>query len=100
MYTIPYKARLVYSFKNINATGSHDHPFSGWHLVAEYEVTSHNTDQGLLKEAADSARTMLETETIEVGADKGYESRKDILNCVMNGIVPNVAMKSDKKERT
>jgi len=52
-----------------------------------------------LKEIADSTRTLLETETIEVVADKGYESRKDILNCVMNGIVPNVAMKYDKKER-
>ena len=32
-------------------------------------------------------------------ADKGYESREDILNCVMNGIVPNVALKYDKEER-
>lgn len=72
----------------------------GSHLVAEFEVTNHNTDQGLLKDIADSTRTLLETETIEVVADKGYESRKDILNCVMNGIVPNVAMKYDKKERT
>jgi len=48
----------------------------GSHLVAEFEVTNHNTDQGLLKEIADSTRTLLETETIEVVADKGYESRK------------------------
>ena len=72
----------------------------GSHLVAEYEVTNHNTDQGLLKEVAESAKEVLETEILEVVADKGYESRKDILNCVMNGIVPNVAMKYDKKERT
>ena len=31
--------------------------------------------------------------------DKGYESREDILNCVMNGIVPNVSLKYDKEER-
>jgi transposase len=36
---------------------------------------------------------------LEVTADKGYESREDILNCVMNGIVPNVAFKYDKTER-
>ena len=30
---------------------------------------------------------------------KGYDSRKDILDCVMNGIVPNVALKYDKEER-
>ncbi len=72
---------------------------SGSHLIAEYEVTNHNTDQGLLKQVADSAKEMLETETLEVVADKGYDSRRDILDCVMNGIVPNVALKYDKKER-
>jgi transposase len=72
----------------------------GSHLIAEYEVTNHNTDQGLLKEVAESTKKALETETLEVVADKGYESRKDILDCVMNGIVPNVAMKYDKDERT
>ena len=72
----------------------------GSHLIAEFDVTNHNTDQGLLKETAESAKKILETETIEAVADKGYESRKDILDCVMNGIVPNVAMKYDKKERT
>ena len=71
----------------------------GSHMIAEYEVTNHNTDQGLLKEMAENAKKMLETETIEVVADKGYESRADILDCVMNGIVPNVAMKYDKEKR-
>jgi len=72
---------------------------NGSHLIAEYEVTNHNTDQGLLKEVAQSTREALETDVIEVVADKGYESRKDILDCVMNGIVPNVALKYDKQER-
>jgi len=36
---------------------------------------------------------------VQTAVDKGYESREDILNCVMNGIVPNVAMKYDKTER-
>ena len=71
----------------------------GSHLIAEYEVTNHNTDQGLLKDVAQSVKETLEVETVEVVADKGYESREDILNCVMNGIVPNVALKYDKDER-
>jgi transposase len=58
----------------------------GSHLIVEYEVTNHNTDQGLLKEVAESAKEALEVETIEATADKGYESREDILNCVMNVI--------------
>lgn len=72
---------------------------SGGHLIAEYEVTNHCTDQGLLKDVAQNAMEALRTDTIEVVADKGYESRKDILNCVMNGIVPDVALKYDKTER-
>ena len=71
----------------------------GSHMIAEYEVTNCCTDQGLLKEVADSTRKMLDTEILEVIADKGYESRKDIENCVMNGIIPIVAFKDDKDER-
>jgi transposase len=72
---------------------------SGSHLIAEYEVTNHNTDQGLLNEVAKKSKKQLEIETVETVADKGYESREDILNCIMNGTVPNVAFKYDKEER-
>lgn len=71
----------------------------GSHLIAEYEVTNNCGDQGLLRKTAELAREALDVETIEVVADKGYESRADILDCVMNGIVPNVAIKYDKHER-
>lgn len=54
----------------------------GSHLIAEYEVTNHNTDQGLLKEVADITKEALEVETLEVVADKGYESRRDIIDFV------------------
>jgi transposase len=72
---------------------------AGSHLIAEYEVTNHNTDQGLLDEVTTSSKKQLEAATIEAVADKGYESREDILNCLMNGTVPNVALKYDKNER-
>jgi len=72
---------------------------SGSHLIAEYEVTNRNTDQGLLTEVTRQAKEQLEVETIEAVADKGYESREDILNCLFSGTVPNVALKYDKTER-
>jgi transposase len=71
----------------------------GSHLLADYQVTNHNTDQGLLNEVAQGVKESLGIETVEVVADKGYDSREDILNCIMNGIVPNVALKYDKHER-
>ena len=71
----------------------------GSHLIVDYEVTNHNTDQGLLCALAESSKEQLEVETIEVVADKGYESRSDILDCLMQGTIPTVALKYDKKER-
>lgn len=71
----------------------------GSHLIADYQVTNNCTDQGLLKEVSEGAKEALNVEIIEVVADKGYESREDIQNCIMNGIVPNVAFKYDKTER-
>ena len=38
-------------------------------------------------------------ETIEAVADKGYESRDDIYECLINGTLPNVGLKFDKDER-
>jgi transposase len=72
---------------------------AGSHLIAEYEVTNHNTDQGLLNQVCEQAKAALGVETIETTADKGYESREDIEKCLMNGTIPNVALKYDKKER-
>lgn len=72
---------------------------SGSHLIAEYEVTNHNTDSGLLYEMTEAAKEILEVKTIETVADKGYDSKEDILECVLNGTVPIVAMKYDKRER-
>jgi len=72
---------------------------SGSHLIAEYDVSSQNTDQGLLNALCKEAKKTLGVETIEIVADKGYESREDILNCLMNGTVPNVGLKYDKDER-
>jgi transposase len=71
----------------------------GSHLIAEYEVTNHCTDQGLLQQIAEQTRGNLALDTIAVVADKGYESRRDIENCVKNGIVPHVITKYDRDDR-
>ncbi len=71
----------------------------GSHMIAEYEVTNHNTDQGLLNQVCEQVKELLGVGAIEAVADKGYESREDIEKCLMNGTVPNVAFKYDKHER-
>ena len=69
------------------------------HLICAYEVTNRNTDQGLLNDLCQEAKTALDTPVVEVVADKGYESRRDILSCLMNGNIPHVALKYDKDAR-
>ncbi len=71
----------------------------GSHLIAGYEVTNACTDQGLLNQVSKETKETLEKDSIEITADKGYDSRKDILNCILSGTIPNVALKYDKKER-
>jgi len=68
------------------------------HLIAEYEAIN-KTDVGHLKEVSDKAKEILEVETIEVLADKGYDSNSDILDCLMNGTIANVGIKEEKDER-
>lgn len=70
----------------------------GSHLIAGYLVDS-KTDVGHLKEVSDEAKESLEVSSIEVLADKGYDSNQDILDCLMNGTVANVCIKEEKEER-
>lgn len=69
------------------------------HLIVSFETTNANTDQGLLDQMAEQTKEEMGVETIEVLADKGYESRQNIEKCVMHGTVPNVGYKYDKDER-
>jgi len=69
------------------------------HLICEYDVTGRNSDAGQMTGLAKSAKQILEAKRLEVVADKGYESKTDILSAIMNGILPNVALKYDNEER-
>jgi transposase len=69
------------------------------HLICSYQVTNRNTDQGLLHGLCEETKAAFETPVLEVVADKGYESRVDILNCLMHGSIPHVALKYDREAR-
>ncbi len=60
------------------------------HLIAGFVVTNHPTDYGMIKEVANSVREDFGLENIEVVADKGYRDSKDLIDCLENGIIPNV----------
>jgi|GEM_PF-4380766 len=69
------------------------------HLIAEYEVTNDCTDSNSLARMAKKAKETLGTETIHVGADKGYDDQDEIEKCILGGIIPHVGFKTDKTER-
>jgi transposase len=71
---------------------------AGNHMIVDFDVTNHCNDIGLLYEGAKRAKEALETDILEVVADKGYESKEDIIECLKAGIIPNVALKNDATE--
>ncbi len=64
----------------------------GSHMIAEYEVTN-KTDVRHLNTVSEKAKEILEVPVITAAADESYDSRGDILDCLINGTVSNVGMK-------
>ena len=69
------------------------------HIIVSFETTNVHTDQGQLSEMAEKTKKELRLKTAEFKADKGYESREDILKCVMSGSIPDVGFKYDRERR-
>jgi transposase len=59
-------------------------------LIVEQAVTNQVVDMGLLTQTAEPARTILDVETIDVVADRGYFKAEDIEACEKAGCVPHV----------
>jgi len=69
------------------------------HFITNFETVTANNDQGQLRRMGEVVKEELERDVVHLIADKGYESRQDIEECLMNGIIPDVGLKYDKKER-
>lgn len=57
-------------------------------LIAEQHVTNKVLDYGHLTETAEAAKAILETETPDIVADRGYFQVEDIEACVKAGMTP------------
>lgn len=69
------------------------------HMVVALDVTNQPNDCNLLASTAQLAKENLAVESISAIADKGYDSGKDLLSCLENGIVPDVGFRIDKVQR-
>src|SRR6202451_3938204 len=59
-------------------------------LIVEQAVTNQVVDMGLLTETSEPAREILDVETINVVADRGYFKAEDIEACEKAGCIPHV----------
>ena len=60
------------------------------HLIADYTVTNKTSDGDALFDATSAAMQMLDADSIDVVADRGYYSSKEMKKCVDAGITPYV----------
>jgi transposase len=56
------------------------------HLIVAHEVTNVGTDRSQLANMAKQAKTTLETERLDVVADRGYFNSAEILECAQAGV--------------
>jgi transposase/IS5 family transposase len=59
-------------------------------MIVEQAVTNDVLDMGLLRQTAEPARQILDVDTIDVVADKGYFKSEDIEACEKVGLTPHV----------
>ncbi len=69
------------------------------HMLLGYDVSNDRNDMNKLCRAAKIAMENTGERTVEAVADKGYSSAKDVEDCLMNGIAPQVGMVYDREER-
>jgi len=55
-------------------------------LILDFDVTTCPDDKGALPKMTESAKEILEVETIDVSADKGYYDGGDVVECEQNGV--------------
>lgn len=62
------------------------------HLVVDYDVTNHPNDRSQLARIAQKARGTLDVERLDVTADKGFCTGRELKECEENGITTFVAI--------
>ncbi len=60
------------------------------HIIKDFQVTDHPSDQGLLGSTLSGIKAGNPEEILEATADKGYIKEEDMVGCLENGIIPHV----------
>jgi transposase len=68
-------------------------------LIVDYEVTNDVNDKKQLNEMAGRAKEVLEVESLNVIADKGYYNPEEIKKCVENNTIPCIPEPKPKQHK-
>jgi len=66
------------------------------HIIGAFEVTNQCNDMGLLTPVTTMLKEDLDIDVIEVVADKGYEHRTDMLECLLSGTIPHIPSRTEE----
>jgi transposase len=70
---------------------------SDTHMIADFVINSHPHDQGMLAPSMEGiSRANGNNEILECVADKGYNDRMDMADCLEKGIITNVILPEGK----
>ena len=67
------------------------------HMIAYFHVTNSPSDRGQIFESVEMCRKNLGLKSVNVIADKGYESAEDIERCLLNGVAADVGFIQDRE---
>lgn len=70
------------------------------HIIVNFDVTSECSDWNLLEAGITGAKDVLDVETLEGVADKGYCDDGEVLKCLLNGDTPTVYPSKGQNCRT
>lgn len=68
------------------------------HIVVNYEVDNNPADSGTMEKISKEAKEIIGKDIITNITDKGYNDRKDMMECLKEGIIPEVTLPRNQKE--
>lgn len=72
---------------------------SNTHIITDFNTTNKVTDYGLIESTTKKLKEeRFNDKAMEIVADKGYNTKQDIIKCLENGIIPNVIDNNNKNK--
>lgn len=66
------------------------------HVIVNYDVDNNPADVGTINKVSEEIKEITKEEVIVNTTDKGYNDRKDMSECLINGIIPQVTLPEGK----